>query len=62
MDNFIKALVMGSVEAVVTEFSQMIQMLLGKGKIGAFCFGFDQHILIVFYAKESRLIKEKDRL
>lgn len=53
MDNFIKVLVMGSVEDEIIESSQTIEMLLGKGKIGAFCFGFDQHILIMFSTKKK---------
>lgn len=61
-DNFIKVLVMDSVKAEIIESSQTTEMLLGKRKIYVFCFGFDQHILIVFYEKESRLLKEGTRL
>ena len=53
MDTFIKALVMGSVEAEIIESSLTIEMLLGKGKNCAFCFGFDQHILIMFSMKKK---------
>lgn len=53
MDNVIKALMTESVEAEIFESSQTIEMLLGKGEIGAFYFGFDQHILIMFPMKNK---------
>lgn len=53
MDIFIKALVMDSVEAEIIKSTQTIEMLLGKGKIASFCFGFHQHILIMFSMKKK---------
>lgn len=44
---------MDSVKAEIIESSQTIGMLLGKGKIYAFCFAFDQHILIMFSMKKK---------
>lgn len=49
---------MDSVEAEITEFSSTIEMLVGKGKNCALCFGFDHHILIIFSKKTDSFKRE----
>lgn len=51
---------MDSMEAEIIEFFPTIEMLLGKGKKCGFCFGFDQHILIMF-SKKADSLKERAR-
>lgn len=62
MDNFIKALVMDNVEAEINKPYPVIDMSLGREKNGAFCFGFDQLILIMFSEKKQIIFKERARL